>query len=134
MGKGQTMTILALRTDKPEAELYLYEDSQKLAESKWQAHRRLAETIHQKIVVILQGRALQEVEGVVVFKGPGSFTGLRIGMSAANALVYSLDIPIVSAAGEEWLKEGIKRLENGDNERIAVPDYGRPAHTTQPKK
>ena len=43
------MIILGLRTDKPEAELYLYDGQKKLAGKKWQAHRELAETIHKEI-------------------------------------------------------------------------------------
>ncbi len=128
------MIILAVRTDKPEAELYLYENRKKVAEIRWQAHRELAETIHKKIDTLLQGRPLKDVQGIVTYRGPGSFTGLRIGVSVANALAYSLNIPIVSAAGEDWIEKGIKALQEGKNERIIVPDYGRPPHITQPKK
>ena len=47
------MIILGLRTDKPEAELYLYDGQKKLAGKKWQAHRELAETIHKQVDKIL---------------------------------------------------------------------------------
>ena len=45
--------ILALRSDKPEAELYLFDDGKKIAEIKWEAHRELADTILGKIKEIL---------------------------------------------------------------------------------
>lgn len=38
---------------------------------------------------------LQDIEGIIVCKGPGRFTSLRAGVSAANALAYALDVPIV---------------------------------------
>lgn len=130
------MTILTIRTDKPEAEVGLFEDKQKLDYIKWQAHKELSVTLNTKIDEILNklSKLLNDIEGVVVFKGPGSFTGLRIGMSVANSLSYSLDVPVVSATGENWVNEGLKRLQTGENEKTAVPEYGSPAATTPPKK
>lgn len=127
--------MLTLRTDNPEAEIGLYEDNKQLAYLTWQAHRQLAETIHTKIQEMLkkQGKGWQDITGVVVYKGPGSFTGLRIGLSVANALAYSLGIPIV-AEQEDWIAQGIKRLVAGDSDRIAKPEYGAPVHITLPKK
>jgi len=40
-------------------------------------------------------RKIQEVKGIVVSLGPGSFTGLRVGISVAKALAFSLNIPVV---------------------------------------
>lgn len=37
---------------------------------------------------------LEDLEEIKVNKGPGSFTGLRVGVSVANALGYSLKIPV----------------------------------------
>jgi tRNA threonylcarbamoyladenosine biosynthesis protein TsaB len=130
------MLILTIRTDKPEAELGLFEDSHKLAYSIWQAHRQLAETIHVQIKELLesQGRSLDDVGGIVIFQGPGSFTGLRIGISVANALAYSLDVPIIATVGEQWIERGSKALAEGKNGRIALPEYGSLPHITLPKK
>jgi tRNA threonylcarbamoyladenosine biosynthesis protein TsaB len=130
------MIILGLRTDKPQAELYLYEDNKLLAEIKWPAHLRLAETLSSKIVEILNKSSISygSLDGLAVFKGPGSFTGLRIGMSVANALAYTQEIPIVSKGGEAWLEECISALQDGQNDKIAVPEYGAPARTTKPRK
>jgi tRNA threonylcarbamoyladenosine biosynthesis protein TsaB len=130
------MIILAMRTDKPEAELYLYKDKTKLGEIKWQAHRELSNTLHTKIKEILNKSSisLDDNPGIVCFKGPGSFTGLRIGFSVANALSYSYKIPIVARGGEKWLENGIRDLLVGKNDKIALPKYDRPAATTPPRK
>lgn len=129
------MLILTIRTDKPEAEIGLFDGEQKIAYSTWPAHRQLAETIHQKIQELLdsQGRKLEDVQGLAVFKGPGSFTGLRIGLSVANALAYGLRIPIVSVTGADWLKKGSQAVRQGQDEQIALPKYGSPPHITLPK-
>lgn len=130
------MIILVLRTDKPEAELYLYDGQKKLAEIKWQAHLKLAETLNSKIEEILNKSSisLSDIEGLAIFKGPGSFTGLRIGMSVANALAYAQDIPIVARSSNHWLSESIKDLQTGSNDKTAIPEYGSPANITKPRK
>ena len=128
--------ILTIRTDKPEAELGLYEDGQQLHYETWLAHRQLAETIHGTIDRILKGkqRTLHDLTGIVVFKGPGSFTGLRIGITVANALAYSLGMPIVATENPAWLETGLDRLQKGENDTIALPEYGALPHITQQKK
>jgi tRNA threonylcarbamoyladenosine biosynthesis protein TsaB len=127
------MLILTIRTDRPEAEIGLFKDGNKLAYSTWPAYRRLAETIHLELKKLLesQGRSLEDVGGLVAFKGPGSFTGLRIGLSVANALAYSLHIPIVATKGTDWIARGIKRLGQGADEQIVLPEYGAPPHVTR---
>ncbi len=130
------MLILTIRTDKPEAELGLFNGTAKLAYSKWHAHRELAETIHAKIKELLesQNRGLDDLQGVAVFKGPGSFTGLRIGISVANTLADSLGLPIVSETGADWTAKACGRLQNQENELIALPEYGAEPKTTKPRK
>lgn len=41
-----------------------------------------------------EGKSLKDITEIEVFIGPGSFTGLRVGVSVANALGWSLDIPV----------------------------------------
>lgn len=130
------MIILSLRTDKPEAEIGLYDNESQIAYETWHAHRALAETLHGKINELLMKNEhdWSKIQGLAVYEGPGSFTGLRIGLSVANALAYSLNVPIAGATGEEWLSQATKKLLAGKGERQVMPEYGAPVHTTQQKK
>jgi tRNA threonylcarbamoyladenosine biosynthesis protein TsaB len=130
------MIILTIRTDKPEAELGLYNDDTQLAHEVWQAHRELAETIHIRIESLLKKsqKDWSDIAGIVCFAGPGSFTGLRIGLSVGNALAYGVSVPIVSAKGETWTQDGIMRLLAGEADPLALPEYGAEAHITTPRK
>ena len=130
------MTILTIRSDKPEAEIGLFDYDKKLAYETWQAHRQLAETIHTKIETLLksQGKDWHDIDGIICFQGPGSFTGLRIGLTVGNTLAYGLEVPIVATQTDDWIKHGIKILKNGEADELALPHYGAPAHITQQKK
>lgn len=128
------MLLLAVRTDKPQAELALYDNQQLLSQVRWEAHRQLAETIHQRIRQLLADRPADALQGIVVYQGPGSFTGLRIGLSVANAMAYGLQIPIVASQGKGWQATGVKRLLAGQNDQLALPEYGADPNVTTPRK
>ena len=53
-----------------------------------------------------------ELEAIAVSKGPGSYTGLRIGVSAAKGLCYALDIPLISVSTLEALAYQVN-VDNG---------------------
>lgn len=130
------MLILTIRTDNPEAEVGLYDGQTKLAYEKWPAHRELAETIHTKIQSLLraQDKDFKDIEGIVCFRGPGSFTGLRIGITVGDTFAYGLNAPVVGTMADNWIEEGIQRLQAGEDDKIALPHYGAPVHITQQKR
>ena len=82
----------------------------------------------------LQSVAKNSLTGICVFEGPGSFTGLRIGISTANAISYSLDIPIVSSGGDTWIQDCAAKLSQGKNQKIVLPSYGSEPNITKPRK
>jgi tRNA threonylcarbamoyladenosine biosynthesis protein TsaB len=127
---------LSIRTDKPEAEIGLFDGQEQLDYEVWHADRELSTTILGKIERLLKNnkKAFSDLEGIVAFKGPGSFTGLRIGLTVANTLAYGLRIPVIASEEEAWIQAGIKKIETGENDKMALPKYGREARITKPKK
>lgn len=68
-----------------------------------------SEQLHLFIREVLQETSLsfQDISAIAVSKGPGSYTGLRIGVSAAKGLCFSLDLPLISVSTLEILaKQG----------------------------
>ena len=99
---------------------------------EWDAGRTLA----RGLLGFLQEktRDVKTISGIGIMKGPGSFTGLRIGLTVANTLADDLGIPIVGETGEEWQARALGRLAAGENEQIVMPEYGGDAHITLPRK
>ena len=69
-----------------------------------------AERLHMYIEEILlkNNIAKSQIDAVAVSKGPGSYTGLRIGVSAAKGLCFALDIPLISIPTLDSLAYQIK--------------------------
>lgn len=125
---------LALKTDQAEVELYLLTSDGEIAKQKiWLADRELARDLPGEIDALLGGK-YEELKGIIVFKGSGSFTGLRIGAAVANAIAYAQQINIVGTTGDEWRNSGVRRLQAGDDDKIVLPTYGARPHITSVKK
>lgn len=84
--------------------------------------RDLAEKLHSFIRDKLEEshKTWQDIEKITFMSGPGSFTGLRIGAAIVNTLADQLQIPLYDHLGNKH--------------PIIIPDYGKPANVTPPKK
>lgn len=130
------MYILAIKTDSDKSEIYLCNDKVHIDKYIWEAGRALAKDLHDKIKKLLMKNnlSINDINAYCAYSGPGSFTGLRIGISTLNALAYVNDKPIVGSDHVEWLGECIDRLLNGENDKVLIPKYGSDANITVPKK
>ena len=140
--------FVAIKTNQNPTEVYLLDSAGEILHQKiWNAERKLANELLGNIEELLNESISahskqchssndnwKNISGVIVFRGPGSFTGLRIGITVANAVAYSEQIPIVGTSGESWIADGLKKLDEKQNEEIVVPEYGAPANITKPRK
>ncbi|HEY5695463.1 MAG TPA: tRNA (adenosine(37)-N6)-threonylcarbamoyltransferase complex dimerization subunit type 1 TsaB [Candidatus Saccharimonadales bacterium] len=127
--------ILLLDTSTPVCKLTLVDGSEHF-ENEWDAGRQLAKglLVYMRDQLNERGKTFSDISGIGVFTGPGSFTGLRIGIAVVNTLADAEGIPIVGAAGDSWQQEALKRLNDGENDRVVLPHYGADANITAPKK
>lgn len=127
--------ILLLDTSTPICHLTLVDDAV-LVERQWDAGRTLAKGLLSYIEGQLAetGCTLNDLEAIGVFSGPGSYTGLRIGMTVVNTLADCLGIPIVSSGGVDWSEQALERLRRGENDILVMPFYGSEATITTPRK
>ena len=127
--------IVLLDTSTPTCQLTLVEGDERFV-AEWQAERQLAKGLHAWLRDRLteHGKTWADIEGIGVFRGPGSFTGLRIGLTVLNTLADSLSVPIVGEEGSEWQDRALERLRAGQNDRIVLPHYDRDANITTQRK
>jgi len=88
---------LAIDTSTDMASLALVEDSELLAEITWRCgQNHTVELLPQLTHLLHQTKVnLQSTRCIIVARGPGSFNGLRVGISTAKGLAMSLGIPII---------------------------------------
>lgn len=103
---------------------------------EWESNRNLAKGLLGYIQEKLNSvnKTWSDITAIGVFEGPGSFTGLRIGITVANTIADAQNISIVSGRGDNWQDEVINKLNSGKNEKNVLPFYGSEAHITKPRK
>ena len=58
--------------------------------------------------------SIKDLDVIAVSKGPGSYTGLRIGVSTAKGLCYALDVPLISVSTLKAMAFGMAQKEKSD--------------------
>ncbi|MFV0637065.1 tRNA (adenosine(37)-N6)-threonylcarbamoyltransferase complex dimerization subunit type 1 TsaB [Mitsuokella sp. WILCCON 0060] len=94
------MSILAIDTATQVSSVAVASADKLAAELTMQAKLTHSETLmpHIEKVLAMAGGKKEQLEGIAVSIGPGSFTGLRIGLAAAKAMAYALNLPIVGVS------------------------------------
>ena len=99
------MSILAINSATTDTQIALITGQKVWFEKSWHANRDEAEKLIPALRMALEkvGKAGM-IEGIAVIAGPGSFTGLRVGVAIANAFAYSQKIPMYSWNVFEYLR------------------------------
>ncbi|MGA9291553.1 MAG: tRNA (adenosine(37)-N6)-threonylcarbamoyltransferase complex dimerization subunit type 1 TsaB [Ignavibacteriaceae bacterium] len=89
--------ILAIETSQNLCSICVYYSDSKLFEMNFKLKNAHAEKLFESIEHVMNsaGIGIVDVGAISVSAGPGSFTGLRIGMSAAKGLAFGASIPII---------------------------------------
>jgi tRNA threonylcarbamoyladenosine biosynthesis protein TsaB len=99
------MTILAIETTGPRAEVAVVDDAGVVASMAFQHRMELSRLLMPRIDATLEmaGMTLAELDGIAVSLGPGSFTGIRIGVVTAKALAWAAGRPLAGVPTLEAL-------------------------------
>ncbi|MBI9092180.1 MAG: tRNA (adenosine(37)-N6)-threonylcarbamoyltransferase complex dimerization subunit type 1 TsaB [Desulfobacterium sp.] len=102
------MKIIAVNTAETSASVALVEDGMPVCEEFFSSRVTHSRVLMEMVEQMLTRRALisvAEVDGFVAARGPGSFTGLRIGISVVKGLAYATSKPVAgisSLDGIAW--------------------------------
>ncbi len=88
---------LSIDTSTETAGVALSSQGEIIAELTWHAGQNHTTELAPNLLCIMEQTRLnlKDIDGIIVAKGPGSFNGLRVGMSFAKGLALALDIPLV---------------------------------------
>ncbi len=89
------MLILGIETSTRAAGVALISEEKILAEISQESKLYHSENLLPQIEQVLKIANVEKVDAVAVSLGPGSFTGLRIGLAAAKALAYAWQVKII---------------------------------------
>jgi tRNA threonylcarbamoyladenosine biosynthesis protein TsaB len=101
--------ILSIETSTPVCSVALHSDSGMAGLSEVFIDRSHSQNLVPMIQDLLKyaGAGFEEIKAVAVSKGPGSYTGLRIGASTAKGICFAHNIPLIGISTLEALAEQV---------------------------
>ena len=126
--------LVAIDTATAYASLALHDGFQVRMEHTWQSPRRHTVELSPRLAAALEqlGLGAEHLSGVAVTRGPGSFTGLRVGMAVAKGLALSRGLPLIGvptldvvAAAQGRDRRPLCAVLQAGRRRICVATYRR---------
>ncbi len=102
------MTILGIETSGPTASVALLRDGAVVGERSFAAHMILNQRLAVEVRELTGSPAAEAgLDAIAVGIGPGSFTGVRMGVALAKALAHALELPLVGVSAPEAIAAGL---------------------------
>lgn len=97
--------LLHINTALETAYVSISRDEKVISERKSHNQKEHAAFLHTAIDDMLRENEIapSDLAGVSVISGPGSYTGLRVGMACAKGLCFALSIPLINVNTLEWM-------------------------------
>lgn len=129
--------LLALDTSSRFAGIALYEPGKGIvSEANWHAGGQHTVALLPRVSQMMeeQGVAVVDLEAIAVALGPGSFTGLRVGLAAAKGLALAVGVPLigiptldVTAYPHRWQSLPVVAIVQAGRGRVCWARYGSPS-------
>lgn len=103
--------LLAIDTSTSQASVALVQDGRLLAELTWDVGQRHSVELLERMRWLLESRAatFSDLSALAVATGPGSFNGVRVALTVAKSLAFTLDIPLAGCATLDVMAWGRSR-------------------------
>ena len=122
------MLSLLLDSSNSALAVGLAEDGKLVDEIQYEANQRQSEVMVDEIAKLFDKHNVtkKDLSGVVVTKGPGSYTGVRIALTVAKTVAFAWNTPLFLVSSVEALKDGDKPsicLSNARSKRSYISVY-----------
>lgn len=129
---------LFVNTSNDETHIGILSDAGTFAdEVRWNGGQNQSEELLTYVDELLLRHKLspKKLTGIIVVIGPGSYTGLRVGVASANALALAFNLGVLGITTDQ-IGNLIKIVKEFSSKarKIASPHYINPPHITKPKE
>ena len=109
--------ILSIETSTPICSVALHQNGSLLASKENSSEKSHAAYLIPMILEMLDttGIGFDDLNAIAVSKGPGSYTGLRIGVSTAKGICFAKDLPLIGVNTLEAMARQVLRLYKADD-------------------
>lgn len=120
-------TLLSLETSTDVCSVAIHQNGELLSHQVHNVQKSHSSLLPQIALDICQeaGLKLDEMSAIAVSEGPGSYTGLRIGVSTAKGFAYTLQIPLIAVPTLDIMLEAVRGKFPGDHYLCAMMDARR---------
>lgn len=133
--------ILFLDTSSKKVKILLI-FKENIFKSEFEAKEKLSKVIFLEIEKILKKACFKKenLKALAGFIGPGSFTGLRIGLAVLNGLSFALNVPLIEIKEKEikdlkkLTKTILEKYKQKKFKEFLTPFYGQPPKITKQKR